>query len=143
MPKAIIFITLLLFVICSFGQQSTNTSAPKPNTDYLQKSKKQKTAAWVLLGGGTALFFTGAIIMAHETSDVIFEGEEDAFGTGAVIGTTGLLAMGGSIPLFIASGKNKKIASASVSFKMEKATIIKSSMAYSSRYPAVGLQIRL
>ena len=41
MKKLTIFITLLLFFITSFGQQSTGTTAPKPNTDYL--SKKQKT----------------------------------------------------------------------------------------------------
>ena len=66
MKKAIIAITLPLFAICSFGQQSTNTSVPKPNTDYLQKSKKQKTTAWILLGGGATLVLTGIIIPKGE-----------------------------------------------------------------------------
>jgi hypothetical protein len=52
MKKLIVFISPLLFVIGSFGQQTTSTSAPKPNTDYLQKTNKQKTTAWIMLGGG-------------------------------------------------------------------------------------------
>ena len=35
--------------------QKTNDSVQVVKTDYLTRSKNQKTAAWILLGGGTAL----------------------------------------------------------------------------------------
>lgn len=48
--KSILIIIILTFSITVFSQQ---TSPPTVNTDYLKKSKTQKTIAWVLAGGGT------------------------------------------------------------------------------------------
>jgi hypothetical protein len=86
----------------------------------LQKSKNQKTAAWILLGGGLAMAVTGTIVYNHAYNKAA---EEDPIGTlfsmgtnvnptDAVVATGGALAAVGSIPLFIASGKNKKKARA-------------------------------
>ena len=50
---------LLSFTINSFSQVE---KAPKLSKEYyLQKSKNKKTAAWILLGGGTAMIVGGAI----------------------------------------------------------------------------------
>jgi heme/copper-type cytochrome/quinol oxidase subunit 3 len=62
MKKIIMLTMLFAFVTASFGQQIT----PRQDwteTDYYKKSKKQKTAAWILLGSGVAIF-TGGLI-AH------------------------------------------------------------------------------
>ena len=98
MTKMIIC-TLLLFVTASsFGQQ-TNSTQLSINQNYLRKSKNQKTAAWILLGGGAALVTTGILIA---------NGSFDNAETGAIVGGTGLLSAIASIPLFIAYGRNNR-----------------------------------
>ena len=88
----------------------TNDSTTVIDRDYyLAKSKSQKTAAWILLGGGAGLIGTGFLIGNRETSTF---GEA---GTGVVIGGLGLLSIIASIPVFNASVKNKKKAKLAVS----------------------------
>ena len=109
-----LYFLLLAFPATSFCQK-TNDSVPVIKTDYLTKSKNQKTAGWVLLGGGTALIGIGFLVGDSKESTF-----DDAIG---------------SIPLFIASGKNKRKAlNMSANFKMENAT---------NSYPAVAFKIKL
>ncbi|MBL0273349.1 MAG: hypothetical protein IPQ06_09845 [Chitinophagaceae bacterium] len=77
--------------------------------DYLQKSKHQKTAAWILMGGGATLLLTGIVIPKGALTHSGFlddtyknDGIKDAFDL------TGIVSMLGSIPFFIASSKKKK-----------------------------------
>src|ERR1700741_2560430 len=115
MKKNIIYLLLLALPATSFCQK-TNDTVPVVKTDYLIKSKNQKTAAWVLLGGGTALIGVGFLI--GDSKNATF----DDAGTGVVLGGIGFLSAVGSIPLFIASGKNKKKAMKATTFiKMETA----------------------
>ena len=93
------------------------------------------------MGGGAVLSISGIIIIASEAST--FDFESDGFAIGEVMNYTGLAAMVGSIPLFIASGRNRRKAAASVSFKMENATMISQWAVSNNRYPAVALRIRL
>ena len=60
------------------------------------------------------------------------------------MGGLGFLSTLGSIPLFIASGRNKRKANAATTFfKMEKTPVIQQTgFAYQS-YPAVSVKIRL
>jgi len=128
MKKIMVYFLLLAMPASSFCQK-TNDSVPVVKTDYLAKSKNQKTAAWVLLGGGAALIGTGFLIGDSENSSF------DDAATGALLAGIGVLSAIGSIPLFIASGKNKRKAlTMSANFKIENAT-------YS--YPAVALKIKL
>jgi hypothetical protein len=53
--KIIISFTLLIVFSISSFCQSTPNDLPTVKTDYLKKSKNQKIAAWVLLGGGIIL----------------------------------------------------------------------------------------
>lgn len=46
--KSIFIVLLMLLSLTGFSQQTT----PGVNTDYLEKSKNQKTAAKILLWGG-------------------------------------------------------------------------------------------
>jgi hypothetical protein len=91
---------LLLMTISSFCQQ-TNSSQSLTQQGYLQKSKKQKTTAWVLLGGGAAVAVGAAIL--DVSSD--WSKSEDPY---LVAMSAGCASMLGSIPFFIASKRNKR-----------------------------------
>lgn len=58
MKQIIIFTMLLILSATSFSQQS-NPSPTLTKQDYLQKSKHQNTAAWLLLIGGTIMIIRG------------------------------------------------------------------------------------
>jgi len=151
MKKIIAILTVVIIGINCFGQQGTSLESIK-KTDYLQKSKNQKTAAWVLLGGGIAMTVTGTVIYGNAYNKAA---EDDPFGTllslgtnanptGAIIATVGALAAVGSIPLFIASGKNKNRARAvSTGFKMENIRAIQRTSIVNRSYPAVAIEISL
>jgi len=135
MKKIIVFAMLLIISVASFSQQTTNP-APTVKTDYLEKSKNQKKAAWVMLGGGASLILLGDLIGNSKSSSF-----GDA-GAGFVMAAVGGLSMLGSIPLFIASSRNKK-KGMSLSFKNETAPQIqKSSFVYRS-VPSLTLKISL
>ena len=137
MKKVMIYFLLFDLPAVSFCQKTNDSVAPI-KIDYMQKSKNQKTAAWILLGGGAALIGTGFIVG---------DGKEASFddaATGAVVAGVGLLSAIGSIPLFIASGKNKRKAmNMSTVIKMEKATIIERQSFVQSSYLAIAFKINL
>jgi len=148
MKKIIPFVLLLVMVTTTYGQQ--NSPAPAlSKQDYLQKSKHQKTAAWILVGSGTVIGTIGTIQILKEMAKVPFvwipgqpEPDNSKANGGAVIASIGGAAILGSIPLFIASGKNKGRAAA-VSFKNIPArTLQKNSFAYTS-IPSVSVTIKL
>jgi hypothetical protein len=151
MKKIIASAILLAIAVQSFCQQ-TDSLKSIAKTDYLRKSKNQKTAAWILLGGGIAMAVAGTIVYSNDYNKAA---EQDPFWTtvsyganvnptGAVIATLGVLAAVGSIPLFIASGKNKKKARAiSTGFKMENALSIQRASLVSGSYPALSLRLSL
>jgi len=64
MKKYLFPVAMLAFCINSFSQPTINKAATV-NTDYLKKSKSQKTTAWVMLGGGAALFLLEIVIVLH------------------------------------------------------------------------------
>ena len=138
MKKIVTSIFFLLVAVISFCQQIT-PSPTHTREDYLQKSKNQKTAAWVLLGGGSALIIGGLLI--GNGKDASFS----AAGAGVVMGAAGFLSMVGSIPLFIASGRNKRKANnASVYLQFEKIPgIQQTGMSGRSYYPAVSVKFNL
>ena len=80
-----IYFLLLVLPVTSFCQK-TNDTVPDIKTDYMEKSKNQKTAAWVLLGGGVALIGTGFLV--GDDKEASFD---DAF-TGALLAGIGVLS---------------------------------------------------
>jgi hypothetical protein len=104
--KLICLALLLCFSISLFSQQTT----PTVNTDYLKKSKNQKTTAGILLGGGTAFVLIGLALFPKNYS--LFGGNSSSTESQAGVSAVMILAGGGSmlasIPFFIASSKNKK-----------------------------------
>ncbi|HEU5164436.1 MAG TPA: hypothetical protein VFU29_02790 [Chitinophagaceae bacterium] len=137
MKKIVIYFLMLALPATTFCQK-TNDSVPSVQNDYLQRSKNQKTVAWVLLGGGTALIATGIIVGSGKESTF-----SDAAGGAAVAGI-GLLSTISSIPLFIASGKNKRKATkASAFIKMETAPLLQKQSFVQHSYPVFSVNIRL
>jgi len=135
MKKNIIYFLLLALPAAGFCQK-TNDSVPVIKTDYLVKSKNQKTAAWVLLGGGVALIGAGFLI--GDSKNATF----DDAGTGVVLGGIGFLSAVGSIPLFIASGKNKRKAmKASAFIKLETVPLLQKQSFVQNSYPAFSVNI--
>jgi len=59
MRKTILLFLLLAFATSSFSQQQPASNLALTQTDYLKKSKKQKTWAWISTGVG-ALFIVVA-----------------------------------------------------------------------------------
>jgi len=153
MKKIIVYILLLIFPAVAFCQSVPN-DLPTVKTDYLKKSKNQKTAAWVLLGGGFVLSTTSILIATPKVEEDyvnifagVFSGEpapQNDYTAENILLVTGTVAMLGSIPLFIASKKNKKKAmDVSANIKMENATMILKQSFVQSSYPAIALKIKL
>ena len=137
MKKIIAYFLMLVLPVISFCQK-TNDPVPVNKTGHLAKSKNQKTAAWILLGGGTVLIGTGFLVGDSKNSSF------DDAATGAFLAGIGVLSAFGSIPLFIASGKNKRRAmKASAFIKMEKATIVEMQSFVQGSYPAIAFKIQL
>jgi len=145
MKKIILFALLLIFSITSFSQQTT-TATTSAKTDYLKKGKNQNTAAWILLSGGFAFASTGIILGINGSAEELvgaFTGEQsNKLEIGAGFFFTGLASMLGSIPLFIASSRNKRKASAvSTSFKIETGSFVGQAAPFKSGYPAIAIKI--
>ena len=111
--------------------QKTNDSVPVVKTDYLAKSKNQKTAAFILLGIGVTTLTIAAV------GDLDF----DALGPVVVVGGVATVA---SIPLFIASGKNKRKAmKASAFIKMETIPLLQKQSFEQKSFPAFSVNFSL
>jgi hypothetical protein len=154
MKKYVLILLIALIGLKSFGQADTvKTGSKMPGTDYselIQKSKNQKAAAWALLGGGTVMTVAGLILWNNENEK---RAKEDTWGyvfslgynDWIILSAAGIIAAtAGSIPLFVASRKNKRKANAlSMSFKIEKTFFSQSYNLTKVNYPALSLKINL
>ena len=126
MKKTIVYFLMLVLPVTSFCQKA-NDSVPVVKTDYLAKSKSQKTAAFILLGIGVTTLTIAAV------GDL----DLDILGTVVIVGGAATIA---SIPLFIASGKNKRRAmKASASIKIETVPLIQKQSYIQNSYPAFSV----
>ena len=106
MKKMIAFCLLFSISAATFSQADTSIVSPM-KTDYLKKSKNQKTAAWILLGGGFSLGLIGSLVSLHGAIDFVNNQHEGKLETGGIMAIAGGVAMLGSIPLFISASHNK------------------------------------
>lgn len=147
MKKIFISAWLLALATVSFGQQNSSPKYDFKQEDYLTKSKKQKTFAWVLVGGGAALAVVGLAIPKGEKDgfDILTWSDtykNEDIKASFILG--GALSMGGSIPLFIASGRNKRKALAASAFvDFEKVSLLNQSQITNQRFAVTGIRIRL
>ncbi len=133
--KKIITCFALLILANSVYSQQTNPTAPLTKKDYLQKSKNQKTAAWLFMGGGLGLTFIGL------NADNDNSGTQES--TGKIVPlVTGIAAISIGTTFFINSAKNKKRAE-SLSFKMEKTSQIQQGSLVYRSIPALSFRINL
>lgn len=135
----------------SFSQQNITAKSSFTKTNYMEKSRNQKTAAWLLLS--TGVLFTAIVIASPGESTTatgtdFFSGASYTYSIPGQVNSTlvgiGLTTMLSSIPFFIAAGHNKrKAVSASTSLKMEKVPVIEHSTFVSRSYPVVSLKISI
>lgn len=131
---------LLAWFIVSVSNVKAQTQLTKEV--YLQKSKQQKTAAWILLGGGAALATAGGIWWS-QTFTIFGETSSEESTAGALVAIGGV-AMLSSIPLFISSAKNKgRAESVTVNLKFEKLMTFQKASVKNSNYPAISVRIPL
>lgn len=92
----------LIFSATSFSQLKSATPT-LTKEDYLQKSKRQKTTAWLMLGGGIVVGFVG--LTQFNFAGSVTEVNNTP---GTVLFLTGNALVIGSIPFFSASKRNRK-----------------------------------
>ncbi len=147
MKKIIVFALLLIISVASFSQPGTNV-APAIKTDYLQKSKNQKAAAITLAAGGGVLILFGIPSWGSGFSDGLdFSNPHPETGAAKMKSATAFFIAGGalilgSIPLFIASAKNK-LRSMNLSFKNETTTLVQKGSFANRSVPSLTLKISL
>jgi hypothetical protein len=106
---------------------------------YWEKSKNQKTAAWVMLGGGVGLSIVGIIGLSANYNLFVESTAADTYATLTLIGT-GLSL--GSIPLFIASGRNARKA-IKLSYKTQPVFLPQQNGSFRKTQAAISVQIPL
>ena len=147
MKKMIICAVLHIMAIHAFSQQTT-PSTPLTREDYLQKSKNQKAAGWVLLGGGALIDIIGIATFPKDYVYIDLWGEGNSSSTESKANTSGVLllvgssAMLASIPFFISSHVNRKRA-IKLTVDTQQLRTIKNSSMYTTNYPALTMKISL
>jgi uncharacterized membrane protein YfcA len=103
----------LSLTIVTVAQQNPATAAAV-KTEYFSKSHTQKTLAWVLMGTGITTVVVGTVVTAAYLPVDILVGQSPSIFP--IVAGLGLMA--GSVPLFMASARNKR-KGVTVSFKHE------------------------
>jgi hypothetical protein len=109
----ILFSFLLLATLhVAYGQSTENKTIPGTE-DYLRKSKRQKTLAWITAGTGLGVFTTGLIMYLSEYGNGLPGGtgyNEKTSKTGETLMYVGGGLVLVSVPFRIAYKRNKKLA---------------------------------
>jgi hypothetical protein len=132
--RKFLLIAAVFFVSSTVLKAQVDTSAKvtlTPAEQYLQTSKQQKTTAFIFLGLGVGCL---AIAAPGNVS----------FNTLPVLVIGGAAATIASIPLFIASAKNKRKArQLTASLKNEKLHLAFAKEVYSKKYLALSFKLAL
>ena len=105
------FLIALLQIQSQVIEPTTNKSSQELYDFYFLKQKKNKTAAWIMLGGGLVITMAGLVVNSEdEVGEIItlgfIEFEKEHKGDWMIyLGSATTLA---SVPFFIAAGKNKR-----------------------------------
>lgn len=137
--KKLLLLVPLALLVHSIAAQQTDPARLQSKEDYLRKSKTQKKTAWILLGGGTALAVTGAIIFGTTYDD---GGSFATTDVGGILILVGLAMDLASIPFFASSAKNARRA-ASLSMTNQPLLIPAGSAWAVRAVPSLSLRIGL
>ncbi len=141
MKKLLLSLALFITTLHSFSQSLT--PAPKPSDYYLTKSRHQKTAAWIMLGGGVGLTALGIAVSEANTVDYALGNSSNHNTAGTVLGIVGVASALGSIPMFISAAHNKHKA-ASVAVNMQKVPMLAASASRTALFqPAITVKVSL
>ncbi len=151
MKKLICLIVLAIVSFNLYSQEMQPVEYKPVKTDYLSKSKKQRTAGWILTGTGAAVMSIGLVVsmaeVAEETTGVIVYGlvgeeapETHSKGGGAILLTGTAILVTGITFLSIAK-KNKKKA-LSMSFINQSAQQLRYNTVMNTSVPSVRLSLR-
>ena len=131
--KSIILCLVLLIMANLVYSQPAKTTAPMTKQAYLQKSKNQKTAAWLFMGWGIVVTGLGLRDVNHA------DGNSDGDRQVAAL-ITGITAIGIGTAFFIASSNNKKKGEA-LTFRMERVPVIQQRGFVYNSYPALAFRL--
>jgi len=140
MKKKLLFLLCFLYFSNISAQYDDSTSRQEASILY-NKANKQRSAGWILLGGGAGVAVAGLVIGASSFWPNLIEGDHTGIEVGGAMMITGLAGIAGSIPFFIASGKNKRKAEALVFIKMENSSYVSQYSITKLKYPAITLSI--
>jgi len=114
MNKLLMLIFIMSVTLNIYGQDTS--TATQPGRDYyLKKSQNQITASRILMIGGGVMFLTGIILVADDVGGIFDPEDKDNSGVSTVLLVGGGAAAIISIPLYLASKRNARMA-ASLSF---------------------------
>jgi hypothetical protein len=120
MKKLMLSLTLFITALHSFSQSSV--PAAKTSDYYLIKSRHQKTAALIMLGGGVGLTALGLAVSQANTVDYALGNTSNHNTAGTVLSIIGVASALGSIPLFISASHNRH--KADLVFDMQKVPMV-------------------
>jgi len=138
MKKIILFFACLLLINDAYCQTPSDSTSKENFTKqyYFQKSKNQKTGAWVLISAGIAI---SGITVVSELNNMNFNSPKTKQPVGPKIT---IACIAGSIPLFIAAARNKrKGLNATAYFKMEKIPVLLETTINFQSYPAISVKL--
>ena len=131
MKKSIATFLIFAFFTAACGQETNITIPEITKAEYLKKSKKQKTTAWVLLGAGSLSLLLASI----EVNPDYGESTNRAF-----LAIGGLVMIVASVPTFTASARNKK-RGMSMSFKNDTVPRLRHNTLSYSSIPSISLKL--
>lgn len=134
MKKILILHVLLVLLTSQLSAQTKD--------DYLLKSKRQKTTAWILLGGGLAIDFIGAYELFYGLNEIGNGKHHNKIETGVSLILVSLPPIIGSIPLFTKASRNKRTAMSMTFSNQQLPSLVKNTMVRRS-FPSIGLQLKL
>ncbi|MBK7291723.1 MAG: hypothetical protein IPI78_16640 [Chitinophagaceae bacterium] len=142
MKKLILFLAFFSMLTKGFNQQIEAPKKELTKQEYLKKSKSQRTAGGIILGGGAILIGAGLATSLGNGLANLFEQEAKKNNSGDVLTVLGVISIAGSIPLLISAGKNKRKA-LSLSVKNQPSQVLQNNRLYSKIIPSLTFKINL
>lgn len=142
MKKLIVLVAFFSILTKVFNQQIDTSKMQLTKQEFLKKSKNQKLAGRIVLGGGGILIGAGLISNFSYGLDNVFQQEATKNNSGDILIVLGVISVVGSIPLLISAGNNKRKA-ISLSVKNQPLQFLQNNRLYTKMTPSLTLKINL